>query len=180
MKSIVTRSGDGGETGLLYGGRIAKDDPHAEAYGALDEAVSHLGVARAGESRSDRAERLLALQRELFVVGTELATAATHRDQMTRHFPPCTAAMVDAIEDQVRALEATVPIPPSFVVPGGSPTAAALDVARAVIRRCERAAVTLLRTGRLANPEVVRYLNRCSDLLFMLAREAEGGATVAR
>ncbi|MGD1053881.1 MAG: cob(I)yrinic acid a,c-diamide adenosyltransferase [Candidatus Dormibacteria bacterium] len=178
--SIATRRGDGGETSLLYGGRVAKDDPHAEACGAVDEAVSALGVARAQEADHERAERLLALQRDLFTVGAELATGPGERAQLERHFATITAAMVERLDAQLADLEARVPLPRGFVVPGGTPVAAAIDLARTLVRRAERRAVSLRRTGLLENPEVLRYLNRLSDLLFMLAREAEQGATVLR
>jgi len=178
--SIATRRGDGGETSLLYGGRVAKDDPHAEACGAVDEAVSALGVARAQEADHERAERLLALQRDLFTVGAELATGPGERAQLERHFATITAAMVERLDAQLADLEAWVPLPRGFVVPGGTPVAAAIDLARTLVRRAERRAVSLRRTGLLENPEVLRYLNRLSDLLFMLAREAEQGATVLR
>lgn len=174
MRSIVTRTGDSGETGLLYGGRVPKDDLHTEAYGALDEAVSALGLARAlSGPDSPRQERLLALQRELFTVGAELATAPEERRRLVEHFPTVDASFVDRLEAEVHELEAKVPLPRSFVVPGGTPVAAALDLARAMVRRAERRAVALQRAGQLGNPEVLRYLNRLSDLLFMLAREAE-------
>ena len=180
-RSITTRTGDAGETGLLYGGRVPKDDLQTEAYGAVDEAISALGMARAlSESEPDRAQRLLDLQRELFVVGAELATAPDSRHLLERHFPTLTPAMTDALEERTHELEARVPLPQAFVVPGGSTVGAALDVARTAVRRAERRAVTLRREGRLGNPEVVRYLNRLSDLLFMLAREAEGGATTVK
>jgi cob(I)alamin adenosyltransferase len=178
--SIATRRGDGGETSLLYGGRVAKDDPHAEACGAVDEAVSALGVARAQEADHERAERLLALQRDLFTVGAELATGPGERAQLERHFATITAAMVERLDAQLADLEARVPLPRGFVVPGGTPVAAAIDLARTLVRRAERRAVSLRRTGLLENPEVLRSLNRLSDLLFMLAREAEQGATVLR
>lgn len=175
--SIVTRRGDGGETGLLYGGRVAKDDLHTEAYGSLDEAISALGLARAlDDAGGVRAQRILALQRELFTVGAELATDSRERHLLEQHFPTVTAAMVDALEEETHQLEARVPLPQAFVIPGGTPVAAALDIARTLVRRAERGAVTLHRAGGLGNPEVLRYLNRCSDLLFMLAREAEQGA----
>ncbi len=175
--SIVTKGGDGGETGLLYGGRVPKDDLHTEAYGALDEAISALGLARALETDGARAARLLTLQRELFVVGAELATGEGHRGDLEKHFAVVTSDMVEALHAQVRELEAAVQLPPGFVIPGGTPAAAALDVARTLVRRAERRAVALQRAGALQNREVLRYLNRCSDLLFMLAREAEQGAT---
>lgn len=178
--SIVTRHGDGGETGLLYGGRVPKDDLHTEAYGALDEAISALGLARAICSEPARAQRILDLQRDLFTVGAELATAASDRDKLEKHFATVTASMVEALDGQVAVLEASVPLPNGFVIPGGDPVAAAIDLGRTFVRRAERRAVTLHRAGGLANPEVLRYLNRCSDLLFMLAREAEGNALVPK
>ena len=178
--SIVTRHGDGGETSLLYGGRVPKDDLHTEAYGALDEAISALGLARALCADGARAARILELQRELFTAGAELATASAERHKLEKHFAVVTPAMVEALDTEVAELEARVPLPKGFVVPGGDPVAAALDLGRSMVRRAERRAVALRRAGGLANPEVLRYLNRCSDLLFMLAREAEGGALVAK
>jgi len=177
--SIVTRGGDGGETSLLYGGRVPKDDLHTEAYGALDEAVSALGLARALEGDAARAQRLLELQRELFTVGAELATGAGQRAKLEKHFPTVTAAMVDALEEQTHALESDH-ILDGFVIPGGTAVAAAIDLARTLVRRAERRAVSLRRAGQLDNPEVLRYLNRCSDFLFMLARDAEHGSTVRK
>lgn len=178
--SIATRRGDGGDTGLLYGGRVPKDDLHTEAYGSLDEAISALGLARAHESDPARADRLLSLQRELFTVGAELATGPGERAKLERHFPTVTGAMVEALDAQLADLEARVPLPKAFVIPGGTVVAAAIDIARTLVRRAERRAVTLRRAGALENPEVLRYLNRLSDLLFMLAREAEQGATTVK
>jgi cob(I)alamin adenosyltransferase len=177
--SIVTRTGDSGETGLLYGGRVPKDDQHLEAYGALDEAVSALGLARALEPDEGRAARIQELQRELFTVGAELATGTGERGKLERHFNTVTAELVDRLEQETHALEVAHPVT-SFVIPGGTPSAAALDVARTVVRRAERAAVRLQRAGGLDNVEVLRYLNRCSDLLFMLARQAEAGHTTPK
>ncbi|MBJ7609622.1 MAG: cob(I)yrinic acid a,c-diamide adenosyltransferase [Candidatus Dormibacteraeota bacterium] len=177
---MVTRHGDGGETSLLYGGRVPKDDLHTEAYGALDEAISALGLARALCTHRARSARLLDLQRALFTVGAELATDAPDRDKLERHFATVTPAMVEALDAEVGDLEARVPLPKGFVIPGGDPVAAAIDLGRTFVRRAERRSVSLRRAGGLANPEVLRYLNRCSDLLFMLAREAEGEALVPK
>ncbi|HEX4579306.1 MAG TPA: cob(I)yrinic acid a,c-diamide adenosyltransferase [Candidatus Dormibacteraeota bacterium] len=178
--SIVTRRGDGGETSLLYGGRVPKDDLHTEAYGALDEAISALGLARALCTDPSRAGRLLDLQRDLFTVGAELATASTDRDKLEKHFATVGPTMVDGLDAEVADLEARIELPRGFVIPGGTAVAAALDLARTFVRRAERRAVTLERAGELANAEVLRYLNRCSDLLFMLAREAEGETLVPK
>lgn len=177
--SITTQGGDSGETSLLYGGRIPKDSLHTEAYGALDEAISALGMARAA-AQGTCAERILALQRELFTVGAELATAPAQRDKLDEHFSTVTAAMTDALHTEIHDLEARVELPPSFVIPGGSSVGAALDLARTMVRRAERRAVALQRESGLGNDEVIRYLNRCSDLLFLLARDAENGAIVAK
>jgi cob(I)alamin adenosyltransferase len=178
--SIVTRHGDQGETSLLYGGRVPKDDLHTEAYGALDEAITALGLARALCADTVRAQRILDLQRDLFTVGAELATAAPERAKLEKHFATVTASMVEALDAEVAALEARVQLPKGFVIPGGDPVAAAIDLGRTFVRRAERRAVSLQRAGGLAGSEVLRYLNRCSDLLFMLAREAEGEALVAK
>ncbi len=178
MSSITTGGGDQGETGLLYGGRVSKDDLHTEAYGSLDEAISALGLARALEHDEARAERLLELQRELFIVGAELATGLGHRGDLEKHFATVTTEMTETLHGEIRDLEARIELPKSFVIPGGSPSGAALDLARTLVRRAERRAVALQRAGELENPEVIRYLNRCSDLLFMLARDAEQGAIV--
>ncbi|MGH7723740.1 MAG: ATP:cob(I)alamin adenosyltransferase, partial [Candidatus Dormibacteria bacterium] len=138
--SIVTRHGDGGETSLLYGGRVPKDDLHTEAYGALDEAISALGLARALCSEAARAQRILDLQRDLFTVGAELATAASDEDKLEKHFATVTAAMTEALDAEVARLEARVALPRGFVIPGGDPVAAALDLGRTLVRRAERRA----------------------------------------
>lgn len=179
-RSIATRRGDGGETGLLYGGRVPKDDLHTEAYGSLDEAISALGLARAQEPDRERAQRLLAIQRELFTVGAELATGPGERATLERHFATVTPALVGALDALLADLEERVPVPQAFVIPGGSGVGAALDLARSLVRRAERRAVTLRRAGLLENAEVIRYLNRLSDVLWMLAREAEQGATTVK
>jgi cob(I)alamin adenosyltransferase len=178
--TIVTKGGDAGETSLLYGGRVAKDDPRTEAYGALDEAISALGLARALCTQAAVQERILGLQRECFTVGAELATGRGQRPKLQAHFPTLKPEAADALEEEVHQLEATVGLPDGFVIPGGSPGAAALDLGRTLVRRAERRAVTLQRQGDLENPEVLRYLNRLSDLLFMLARQEEAGRTVAK
>ena len=178
--SIVTRHGDTGETGLLYGGRVHKDDAHTEAYGAIDEAVSALGLARAHAAGTPLGERLLTLQRQLFTAGAELATARGHRPMLEKHFDVITEATTMAIDREITDLEDRVRVPQAFVLPGGTVVSAALDLARTDVRRAERRAVSLARAGDMENPEVLRYLNRVSDLLFMLAREAEEGATIAR
>jgi cob(I)alamin adenosyltransferase len=169
-KRIYTKGGDTGETGLLYGGRVGKDDPRTEAYGALDEAVSALGMARALTDDARVREELLALQRQLFTVGAELATAAEDHAKLVEHFAAVTPQMTAGLEAGIDRLAAEVELGRVFIVPGGSPASAALDLGRATLRRAERRAVTLQRAGLLANAEVLTFLNRASDYLFMLAR----------
>ena len=178
--SIVTKHGDGGETSLLYGGRIPKDDLHTEAYGALDEAISALGLARAHERDGARATTILELQRELFTVGAELATDPSMRDKLVKHFATVDENMAERLDQAVAALEAKVKLPDGFVIPGGNVASASIDIARTFVRRAERRSVTLQRDGGLNNPQVIRYLNRCSDYLFMLARDAEAGEITAK
>lgn len=183
--SVATGRGDDGTTGLLFGGpRVAKDDPRVEAYGTVDEAVAVLGIARAQLAlkaqygvlpatfgRLD--DLILRLQRELFVVGAELATPREVADRLRDGETRVTSAMVDALGEILAGLEANVPLPKEFVVPGETTTSAALEVARTTVRRAERRVVTLQRLGLLGESLVLPYLNRLADLLWILARAAE-------
>lgn len=170
MAQLYTRTGDLGETGLLYGGRVSKTDPRVEAYGTIDEATSALGVARALAKDSRVRETLLRVQRELFTVAAELATAPAQYDTFKAHFKPATGELTAALEQTIDALKEEVELPSAFIVPGASPGSAALDMARTVLRRAERRVVALKEAGVLANDENLRYINRLSDLLFILAR----------
>jgi cob(I)alamin adenosyltransferase len=179
---IYTRKGDDGTTGLLFGGdRVSKADLRTDAYGTTDEAVSALGLARAAiGSATDRNEARLAelairLQRELFVVGAELATHVDRRNRLTDGTSRVTEQMVAALEQEIDGLEALVEQPKEFVLPGESQAGAALDLARATVRRAERRAVALAESGELPESQVVPYLNRLADLLFVAARAADGG-----
>lgn len=184
---IYTRKGDTGTTGLLFGGdRVSKADLRTDAYGTADEAVSALGLARASiGAETDRvearlAELILRLQRELFVVGAELATHADRRGRLTDGVTLVTAAMVSALEGEIDSLEELVEQPKEFVLPGESMTGAALDLARSTVRRAERRSVALADSGELADSQVVPYLNRLADLLFVMARAADGGFLAVR
>jgi cob(I)alamin adenosyltransferase len=174
---IYTRRGDAGETGLLYGGaRISKADLRTDAYGTTDEAVSTLGLARALLGvEHPLAQLILRLQRELFVVGAELATHVERRSRLAAGATLVTAEMVTSLEAEIDALEERFPMPAEFVVPGESPAGAALDLARTTVRRAERRAVALAGADGLPGSEVVPYLNRLADLLFVMARAADGG-----
>ena len=167
---IYTKRGDEGETGLLYGGRISKSDPRTEAYGATDEAVSALGLARALSADPEVRRIVMRLQRELFTVGAELATDPSEYAKLQRHFSVVTPEMTAALERDLDALGAQVNLPRSFIIPGASAASGALDVARSTLRRAERRAVEMRDKGLAPNAELLRYLNRASDLVFMLAR----------
>ncbi|HET8586975.1 MAG TPA: cob(I)yrinic acid a,c-diamide adenosyltransferase [Candidatus Limnocylindria bacterium] len=173
---IYTRKGDTGTTGLLFGGaRISKADLRTDAYGTTDEAVSALGMARATLDDGRLSGLVLRLQRELFVVGAELATHVERRVRLTDGVSRVTAAMVSDLEHEIDALEADYPMPKEFVIPGESQPGAALDLARTTVRRAERRCVALAADGGLPDDsQVVPYLNRLADLLFVLARAADG------
>ena len=183
--AVATTRGDDGTTGLLYGGeRIGKDDPRAEAYGTVDEAVAALGVARANLGAKRRvgtvpaglgglAPLILRLQRELFVVGAELATNPEAWDRLEDGRTRVSKEMVEAIEHDLVELERQIEMPAEFVVPGETPTSAALELARTILRRAERRAVALARQGLVPGEHLVPYLNRLADLVWVLARAAE-------
>ncbi len=174
---IYTKKGDTGTTGLLYGGRVDKDDIRTEVYGTLDETVSALGVARAGGLESGVEDIVIRLQKEMFVVGAQLATADEHQDRLREGVSKVSPSMTDHAEADIDRLVGEHPIPQEFVLPGETPGGAGLDLARSIIRRAERAATRMNRAGLVPDPEILRYLNRASDLLFVLARfeEAERG-----
>jgi cob(I)alamin adenosyltransferase len=167
---IYTKTGDDGTTGLLYGGRISKADMTTEAYGAVDEAVAALGLARSLSRSPDAAALILRLQRELFVVGADLATNPDERSKLKPGVSLVTADMVTSLESLIDRSVSEHPLPQEFIVPGASQGSAALDVARAAVRRAERRSVGLRDRGSAVSADVLRYLNRLSDLLFVLAR----------
>jgi cob(I)alamin adenosyltransferase len=176
---IYTRKGDDGSTGLLYGGRVSKDDVRTEAYGTLDETVSALGIARAGGLSPRVEEIVVRLQREMFVAGAQLATAPENQPKLEDGVSRVTEAMTLQAEEDIDSLLAEHPLRNEFVLPGESLGSAGLDLARSVLRRGERLAVAMKRSDIPVADEVLRYLNRASDLLFALARfhESETGKT---
>lgn len=173
MPKIYTRRGDAGETGLLYGGRVSKSDPRVEAYGACDEAVSALGLARSLCHDPWVRARIMEVQRELFVAGAELATDKASRGLLQKHFSAVTPEMSTRLEKLIDEVDAQIELPRSFIIPGGSAGSGALDLARATLRRAERRVAGLKEAGQLENGEVLRYLNRLADFLFMLARHED-------
>jgi len=171
---VYTKGGDDGTTGLLYGGRVEKSDLRTEAYGSTDEAVAALGMARAVIADGHLADLVLRLQRELFVVGAELATDVANAAKLKPGTTKVTAAMVDRLEALIDEYTAKFRMPEEFVVPGETHASAFLDFARTVVRRAERHTVAADRAGLLSDREAMRYLNRLADLVFVLARYEEG------
>lgn len=170
---IYTKKGDDGTTGLLYGGRVGKDDPRTDVYGTLDETVSALGIARAGDLVERVEQIVVRLQREMFVVGAQLATALENQSKLQEGVSKVTPSMTEQAELDIDALTTEHPLPDEFVLPGETLGSAGLDLARSTIRRAERAAVAMNRAGSTVDSEILRYLNRVSDLLFVLARYHE-------
>ena len=179
-KKIYTKYGDEGQTSLLYGGRVSKNNAHTEAYGFTDEAVSAMGMARALSQDPRVKEVLVRLQREMFTVGAELATDPERYELFNRHFKPVTPEMVAALEGLIDGLEAEAEMPNVFILPGGSPASAAIDVARTMTRTAERRCVALHEQGGLTNPDILRYMNRLGDLLFVLARYQDRDLPIER
>ena len=174
---IYTKLGDDGSTGLLYGGRTSKADPLIDTLGSLDETVSTLGLARASATDPTLAARILRIQRDLFVIAADLAASMHARDRLVPEVSLVTATMAARIESLIDQLIAQRPLRPVFVVPGSNLTSAALDLARTTVRRAERRLVACLNRPdfrQQANPHVLTYLNRVSDLLYVLARHAAG------
>jgi cob(I)alamin adenosyltransferase len=170
---IYTKTGDNGETGLFGGPRVRKDAPRIEAYGTVDELNSVLGMVRAEQLPHDLDELLARIQNELFSLGAELATPEPADHGTALIGPPRIAALESAIDE----FEGRLAPLRQFILPGGTKAAAALHLARTVCRRAERGVVTLasLSTEKVS-PHLVVYLNRLSDLLFVLAREANRSA----
>ena len=171
--SIATRTGDGGTTGLMYNRRVAKHHPRVEAYGCVDELNSTLGLARAVAPAAGLGAVLLAIQHDLVIVMGELATAV---DDLPRYladgFKQVTPELTAKLDSEVAAIEQRVHIPRGWAMPGDNPLAAGLDLARTVCRRAERRVCALDQDDQLRNDEVIIYLNRLADVLWLMAREA--------
>jgi cob(I)alamin adenosyltransferase len=169
--SIVTKTGDQGETSLMYGRRVPKNDPRVEAYGAVDELTAALGIARAICDDKFVAEQIFAVQKDLINVMGELATVPEDRQRYLKDgFEVTDAKMVDRVTAGIVDLEKDKSLyPKDWVIPGANAVSAALDFARVTCRRAERHVATL----RDPNPEILRYLNRLSDWCWLLARYME-------
>lgn len=167
---IYTKTGDAGETGLFGGQRVPKDALRVHAYGSADECNAAIGVARAAGLDAELDELLGAIQAQLFVVGADLATPGE-----SPHIPRVGEAEVGFLEQAIDRLEAELEPLRQFILPAGTPGAAQLHLARTVCRRAERWAVSLAHAEPI-NPQVLSYLNRLSDLLFVMARAANARA----
>jgi cob(I)alamin adenosyltransferase len=175
---LYTGKGDDGTTGLLFGGRVTKDSPLPQACGAVDEAQATIGVARSLCERDGTLDRQLTrVCRDLWVLMGELATLPEHRDRLVDGQTRVTVEMVAALEAETDDVGSRFDPPKQFVVPGQTPLAAQLDLARTVVRRAERVAITALAD---APSQVVPYLNRLSSLLWAQARWVEGEHLLSR
>src|SRR5215469_5685872 len=177
MAKVTTGTGDAGYTSLLGEQRVPKYDARPETFGTVDEATSALGLARALTTDPRAKAIILRMQRDLYVLMAELATPAEHLEAVGMRVTGEQIAWLESLEGE---LKAEVEIPNRFIIPGDSPAGAALDLARTVIRRAERMTVRLLHESVITSLDVVRYLNRLSDAVFILARYLEakqGGST---
>ncbi len=161
--SIATKRGDGGQTSLVGGLRVSKSDPRVECYGTIDELISQMGFARSICQDAEIRERVKALQRQLYMVGSA----------------DITAEMVGALDAEVYRIEAEPGVLADWSLPGELPDAAAIDEARTVCRRAERLATALMEAGAIDNPHILAYLNRLSDLLWLFGRLIEARQGVA-
>lgn len=176
MIKLYTRTGDDGYTGLLGEGRVPKFALQPEAYGTVDEASSAMGVARAGALSAQTKLILLTAQRDLYHAMSELAATP----ETAARFRKIDAARVDWVEAQTDAITAQITLPKEFVVPGDSLAGAYLDLARTIVRRAERVVTRLQHESLLHNEQIMRYLNRLSSLLFVLALRENALAGVAQ
>jgi cob(I)alamin adenosyltransferase len=172
--SIATKTGDDGTTGLMYNRRVSKCHPCVEAYGAIDELNAALGSARALLPESALGGELIAIQKTLVILMGELATAAEDLPRFVKDgFSVVTPELTVHLDAIVREIESKNVSFKGWATPGANPTAAALDVARTTCRRAERRVCALREAGQLTNAEIIIYLNRLSDALWLMARRAE-------
>lgn len=177
---IYTRTGDDGTTGRLFGGRVSKAHPLVEAGGALDEAIAALGLARASLLADDvLRDIVLELQRGLFAAGAEIAVNPRMRSRLVAGISSVTSEMTAGLERHIDRLLAARPLRPVFVVPGATVSSAALDLARTSVRRAERELVAAREAGLPVGGEPIAYVNRASDLAYVLARHAAEGCDEA-
>ena len=171
---IYTKKGDKGETRLLYGDAVSKDSIAPEAYGSVDELVAALGLVRYEQKLPlETKEHILQIQRQLFVVGAELATSKDNRTKLKPNETLVTDSMVETLEKEIDNLTEKNGVPDYFVVPGENSISSKFDWCRVVSRRAERKCVAWKKLNEVEDTKVIVYLNRLSDLLWMLARDHE-------
>jgi cob(I)alamin adenosyltransferase len=173
LAQVTTRTGDEGYTDLLGNRRVPKYHRRPEAFGTIDEATSALGLARAHARQQILKDQIYRLQNDLYVLMAELATPPENYDKVDFKIR---AEHVERLDAESEQLKAQVEIGKSFIVPGATVTGASLDLARTIVRRGERLVARLYHEGDITNPNALRYLNRLSDLLFIMARHEEAGA----
>jgi cob(I)alamin adenosyltransferase len=173
MARVTTRTGDEGYTDLLGPGRVPKYHPRPEAFGTIDEATSALGLARAQLEEQELQDLILRLQNDLYIMMAELATPAEQYDKVDFKIRPEDVARLDQLGED---LKARVEIGKEFIIPGKTTPGASLDLARTIVRRAERQIVKLYHDGEISNPDLLRYINRLSDVIFILARLIEAGS----
>ena len=172
--SIATKTGDGGTTGLMYNRRVSKCHPRVEAYGAVDELNAALGLARATAPDPTSNARLEGIQKDLVIVMGELATQVEDLPRYAKDgFSVVTTELTGKLDDIVREIEAQKISFKGWATPGANLAGAALDIARTACRRAERRVCALQEAGQLHNGEIIIYLNRLSDALWLMARQAE-------
>jgi len=172
LARVTTRTGDEGYTDLLGAGRVPKYHRRPEAYGTVDEATSALGLARAFAEGDNLKDQIRQVQQDLYLMMAELATPPENYEKVSFKIEPSHVVRLDVAAEE---LKEQVEIGKEFIIPGATVTGAALDLARTIVRRAERQVARLYHEGDVTNVEVLRYLNRLSDLLFILARWEEAG-----
>jgi cob(I)alamin adenosyltransferase len=175
--SIATKTGDDGTTALMYGRRVPKNHPRVEAYGAVDELNAALGLARATAAEKFAGDHLLAIQKDLVILMGELAVANEDLERYVKGgyslVTPALTAKLDALVKEIEAQNISFK---GWATPGATQHSAALDVARTVCRRAERRVCEIKSAGEIRNPEIILFLNRLSDVLWLLARQSESCA----
>ncbi len=169
--SIMTKKGDKGRTSLFLGGMVAKDNPRVELEGVLDELCSFMGMSKSLVRDKQIKSRLEELQKDLFVIGAEVATLTTHLSKLSRRIDEGDNERLEKLIEKIESKRR--PSERCFVLPGENLVSSVLDVGRTIARRAERRAVTLTKKNILKNPFILIYLNRLSDLLYLLARKCE-------
>jgi len=170
MVKIYTKSGDKGETNLLFGGRTSKSDLRVETYGTVDEAVSSLGLAKSLTSNNEIKLIIEDLQQSLFIIAAELATSPNNKKKLKNEVKSITKNMVSDLESLIDNINEKINLGKNFIMPGTSVTSSAIDVSRTVVRRLERRVVKLIELDTSINSNIIPYINRTSDLLFILGR----------